>query len=290
MKKITAIAAVAILATSALVSCGNSTPKPSLKNDIDTFSYAIGMAQTQGLKEYLTQMEIDTAYMSSFIKGLNDGVNAGDNKKKAAYFMGVQIGQQISGRMIKGINQDVFGGDTTKTISLKNFMAGFIAGTTGKPGVMTVEQAQQTVQAKAAEIKRKNMEEQYGTYKKEQEKWLAENGKKAGVKTLPSGVQYKPIKEGTGPMPKDTSMVEVHYTGYLTDGTEFDSSYKRGEKPVEMRLNQVIKGWTEALTHMPVGSEWMIYVPASLGYGENGAGQIKPFSTLIFKIKLISIK
>lgn len=290
MKKITAIAAAAILATSALVSCGNSTPKPSLKNDIDTLSYAIGLSQTQGLKEYLTQMEIDTAYMSSFIKGLNDGVNAGDNKKKAAYFMGVQIGQQISGRMIKGINQDIFAGDTTKTISLKNFMAGFIAGTSGKPGLMTIDQAQQTVQTKAAEIKRKSMEEKYGAYKKEQEKWLSVNATKAGVKTLPSGVQYKPITVGNGPLPKDTSMVQVHYTGYLTDGTEFDSSYKRGGQPVEMRLNQVIKGWTEALTHMPVGSEWEIYVPASLGYGENAAGQIKPFSTLIFKIKLISIK
>ena len=277
------------LAATAFVGCGNSTPKADLKNEVDTFSYAMGMAQTQGLKEYLSdRMQIDTAYMDDFIKGLNDGANAGDDKKKAAYYAGIQIGQQISNQMIKGINHEVFGEDSTKTISLKNFMAGFITGTTGKKGLMTIEQASQTAQTKMMTIKAKAMEKEYGPNKTAGEKFLAANKKKPGVVTLPSGVQYKVIKEGNGPLPKDTSMVKVQYEGKTIDGKVFDSSYKRGE-PVELRANQVIKGWTDVLVHMPVGSVWEVYIPQQLAYGEREQGQIKPFSALIFKIELVSL-
>ena len=289
MKKFTFVAAMAIAAASFVTSCGNSTSsKPNLKNDVDTLSYAMGMAQTQGLKQYLAQMEIDTTYMDAFIKGLNEGANAGDDKKKAAYYMGIQIGQQISNRMVKGINHELFGEDSTKTISLKNFMAGFVQGVKGKKGLMTVEQAGQVAQMKMMAIKAKNMEEQYGPLKKKGEEWMAANAKKAGVKTLPSGVQYKGIKEGNGAMPKDTSLVTVNYEGRLIDGTVFDSSYKRGQA-VDLRANQVIKGWTEALVHMPAGSVWEVYIPQELAYGEREQGQIKPYSPLVFKIELISV-
>lgn len=276
-------------AAATFVSCGNSTPKADLKDEVDTLSYAMGMAQTQGLKEYLSdRLQIDTAYMDDFIKGLNDGANAGDDKKKAAYYAGIQIGQQISNQMVKGINHEVFGGDSTKTISLKNFMAGFVSGTTGKKGLMTIEQAGRIAQEKMVSIKAKAMEKQYGPNKVSGEKFLAANKKKPGVVTLPSGVQYKVIKEGNGPMPKDTSMVKVQYEGKTIDGNVFDSSYKRGE-PVSLRANQVIKGWTEALVHMPVGSVWEVYIPQNLAYGEREQGQIKPFSVLIFKIELVSL-
>lgn len=289
MKKFTFVAAMAIAAASIVASCGNSTSsKPNLKNDVDTLSYAMGMAQTQGLKQYLAQMEIDTTYMDAFIKGLNEGANAGDDKKKAAYYMGIQIGQQISNRMVKGINHELFGEDSTKTISLKNFMAGFIQGVKGKKGLMTVEQAGQVAQMKMMSIKAKNMEVQYGPLKKKGEEWMAANAKKPGVKTLPSGVQYKVIKEGAGQMPKDTSVVKVNYEGRLIDGTVFDSSYKNGQ-PVTLRANQVIKGWTEALVHMPVGSVWEVYIPQELAYGDREQGQIKPYSPLVFKIELISV-
>ena len=289
MKKFTIVAVVAIAAASLVASCGRSnSSKPNLKNDVDTLSYAMGMAQTQGLTQYLAQMEIDTTYMDAFIKGLNEGANAGDDKKKAAYYMGIQIGQQISNRMVKGINHELFGDDSTKTISLKNFMAGFIQGVKGKKGLMTVEQASQVAQAKMMEVKAKNMEEQYGPLKKKGEEWMAANAKKAGVKTLPSGVQYKVIKEGNGAMPKDTSTVKVNYEGRLIDGTVFDSSYKRGEA-VTLRANQVIKGWTDALVHMPAGSVWEVYIPQELAYGDREQGQIKPYSPLVFKIELISV-
>lgn len=289
MKKLFFGAMMMAFAAATFVSCGNSTPKADLKDEVDTLSYAMGMAQTQGLKEYLSdRLQIDTAYMDDFIKGLNDGANAGDDKKKAAYYAGIQIGQQISNQMVKGINHEVFGGDSTKTISLKNFMAGFVSGTTGKKGLMTIEQAGRIAQEKMVSIKAKAMEKQYGPNKVAGEKFLAANKKKPGVVTLPSGVQYKVIKEGNGPMPKDTSMVKVQYEGKTIDGNVFDSSYKRGE-PVSLRANQVIKGWTEALVHMPVGSVWEVYIPQNLAYGEREQGQIKPFSVLIFKIELVSL-
>ena len=252
MKKIMFVAAMAIAAAT-FTGCGNSTPKASLKSDVDTVSYAIGMAQTQGLKEYLVgRLGVDTAYMDEFVKGLNEGANAGDNKKKAAYYAGIQIGQQISNRMVKGINHEIFGDDSTKTISLKNFMAGFVSGTTGKGGLMTVDSAQNVAQTMMQTIKARELEKTYGPNKEAGEKFLAENAKKEGVKTLPSGVQYKVIKEGNGAIPADTSLVKVHYEGKTIDGKVFDSSYKRGE-PINLRCNQTIKGWTDAMVHMPAG-------------------------------------
>ena len=253
MKKLVIVAAMAIVAAG-FNACGNGAPKASLKSDVDSMSYAIGMAQTQGLKEYLVdRLGVDTAYMSEFIKGLNEGANAGDNKKKAAYYAGIQIGQQIANQMVKGINHEVFGEDSTKTISMKNFMAGFISGTTGKGGLMTIDEAGTVAQTKMQEIKAREMEKAYGPNKEEGEKFLAANAKKDGVKTLESGVQYKVLKEGTGAIPADTSLVKVHYEGRLLNDSVFDSSYKRGE-PITLRCNQTIKGWTDAMVHMPAGS------------------------------------
>lgn len=289
MKKFSFMAALAIVAAG-MVSCGKSTPKANLKSDVDTLSYAIGMAQTQGLKEYLVErMDVDTTYMKEFIKGLNEGANAGDDKKKAAYYAGIQIGQQISNIMMKNINREVFGNDSTKTISLKNFMAGFVSGVTGKNGLMTAEQAGMTAQSKMQQMKAEQMMKQYGPNKEKGEKFLAENAKKEGVKTLPSGVQYKVIKEGTGAIPADTSKVKVNYEGRTIDGKVFDSSYKRNQ-PLTLRCNQTIKGWTDAMVHMPVGSVWEVYIPQNLAYGEREQGDIKPFSVLIFKIELLGIE
>ncbi|MCR5068754.1 MAG: FKBP-type peptidyl-prolyl cis-trans isomerase [Prevotella sp.] len=291
MKKFTLAACVAI-AAAAFTSCGNGTPSANLKNDIDTLSYAVGVAQSDGLKEYLVErMGIDTAYIDEFIKGLNEGATAGDDKKKAAYFAGIQIGQQIGGQMVQGLNYELFGADSTQTVSVKNLLAGFVAGTTGKKQLMTMNQARTLLETKMQAVKAKNMEKQYGDYKKKNEEFLAANKKKPGVVTLPSGVQYKVLKAGNGEIPSDSSAVMIHYEGKTIDGKVFDSSYQRGNDPVTMRCNQVIKGWTEALTHMPVGSKWEVYVPQNLAYGERAIGQdIKPFSTLIFTIELFAVK
>ena len=288
MKKISIIAAVVLAAI--MASCGNGTPKANLKNDVDTLSYAIGMAQTQGLKEYLVQREgVDTAYINEFIKGLNEGANAGDDKKKTAYYAGIRIGQQISQQMIKGINYEIFGEDSTQTISLKNFMAGFVAGTTGKGGLMSVEEASQTAQTKMQIVKAEQREKMYGENKKACQKFMKKIAKKPGVKSLGNGVYYEVITEGKGEIPADTSRVKINYEGKLINDTVFDSSYQRGE-PTTFRVNQVIPGFTAALTHMPVGSTWTVYIPQEQAYKDGDAGKIKPFSCLIFKIELIGIE
>ena len=287
MKKVSIFMAIA--AAASLASCTAQAPKANLKTDIDSLSYSIGMAQTQGLKGYLTgRLDVVTAYMAEFIKGLNEGANK-TSKKDIAYMAGLQIGQQISNQMMKGINQELFAGDSTKTISKDNFMAGFIAGTLEKGGVMTMEAAQEYTRTAMETIKAKAMEEKYADNKAAGEKFLAENKTKEGVKTTESGLQYKVITEGKGEIPADTCKVKVNYKGTLIDGTEFDSSYKRNE-PATFRANQVIKGWTEALTMMPVGSKWELYIPQELAYGSRESGQIKPFSTLIFEVELVGIE
>ena len=273
MKKFT-IAALTCIAAAAFTSCGNGTPSASLKNDVDTLSYALGMSQSDGIKEYLSErLGIDTAYIDDFLKGVTEGATAGEDKKKAAYMAGLQIGTQFGTQMLKGANYELFGNDSTQTISLKNVIAGFADGVKGKGTLMTVDQARKSFEVKMQAIKKASMEKQYGEYKKANEKYLADNAKKPGVVTLPSGVQYKVITEGK-----------------TIDGQVFDSSYKRGE-PVDLRANQVIPGWKEVLTKMPVGSKWEVSIPADLAYGAEARGQIiKPFSTLVFTIELISIK
>ncbi|HTN38188.1 MAG TPA: FKBP-type peptidyl-prolyl cis-trans isomerase [Arachidicoccus sp.] len=125
--------------------------------------------------------------------------------------------------------------------------------------------------------------------KKEGAAFLAKNKTKPGVITLPDGLQYEVLEKGTGAAPTDTSNVKVHYKGSLLDGTEFDNSYKRGE-PIDLNVNEVIKGWTEALPLMHEGAKWRLYVPSDLGYGDRGAGQTIPAgSTLIFDIELIKV-
>ena len=288
MKKFSILAAVVLAAI--MGSCTNGTPTANLKDDVDTLSYAFGIAQTRGLKDYLAmRMDVDTTYIDEFIKGLNESVNAGDNKKKAAYYAGLQIGQQISQQMVKGINYEIFGDDSTRTISLNNFMAGFIDATKNKQGIMSMEEATSTVENLMQTLKAKVMEEKYGDWKKQCEDYMAEVAKKEGIKELGDGIYYEVLTEGTGAIPADTNLVSVNYEGKLLNDTIFDSSYQRGE-PAKFRCNQVIPGWIKALTNMPVGSTWMVYIPQEQAYGEREAGKILPYSCLIFKIELLGIE
>lgn len=288
MKKLSILMTVA--AAAGLASCSMQGPQAKLKTDVDSLSYSIGMVQTQGLQNYLVgRLGVDTAYIADFIKGVNDGTEK-TSKRDVAYLAGLQIGQQISNQMVKGINQELFAGDSTKTISKENFLAGFIAGTLENHGVMTMDQADMYTRTAMETIKAKAVAEKYAEYKAENEIFLADNKTKEGVKTTASGLQYKVIKEGKGEIPTETSRVKVHYKGTLIDGTEFDSSYKRNE-PATFGVNQVIKGWTEALKLMPVGSKWELYIPQELAYGDRQTGgQIKPFSTLIFEVELLDIE
>lgn len=289
MKSLKIVAAMAIAAAT-FTACGNSTPKADLKTDLDSVSYAVGLLNSQYVRQAIQQGQvIDTAYIDEFVRGINEGVNAGDDKKKTAYIMGLQVGQQLSNQVVKGVNQELFGQDSTKTISLKNLLAGFVTGVKGKTGMMTPETAQAVAQTKMEAIKAKTMMKEYGPNKAAGEKFLAENKKKPGVVTLPSGLQYKVIKEGKGAIPTDTTTVTVQYEGRTIDGKVFESSYTNGQGPVTIQPKQFIPGWTQALTRMPAGSIWEVYIPQELAYKDRAASQIKPYSCLIFKIELIKV-
>lgn len=288
MKK-TGFIAAAVL-TAFISSCNSSAPKADMKTDIDSLSYSIGMAQTQGMKEYLaSRVGVDTAYIDEFIKGLNEAAQAVDDKKKSAYYTGVSFGLQISQNMYKGLNHEIFGEDSTQTVSMRNLIAGVASGITGTDSKMTMEEAQEYARVHMETIKNKQMEKRYGDNKKAGEEYLAKIAKKEGIKKLANGVMYEVITEGKGAVPADTSRVKVNYEGKLIDGTVFDSSYERKE-PTTFRCNQVIPGWTEALTHMPVGSKWKVYIPQEQAYAGREAGKIKPFSALTFEIELLSIE
>lgn len=200
-------------------------------------------------------------------------------KEKVSYSIGVNIGKNMKtqgidldqGLLTQGIKDGL---NSSKTaMSDKDMEASMTA---FQQEIMGKMQAKQKVDGE------KNA--------KEGEAFLAANKKKEGVVTLSSGLQYKILKSGDGPKPTKDQTVKCHYRGTLIDGTEFDSSYKRGE-PAEFPVGQVVKGWIEALQLMPVGSKWQLFIPADLAYGSSGAGQtIGPNATLIFDIELISIK
>ena len=286
MKKIVLFAAIA--AAVGFASCTAQAPKANLKNEVDTLSYMMGVNNTQGLNDFLVgRMGVDLNDMDAFLEGFIEA-STKTTKKDKAYMAGLQIGQQVSVDMFDGINQQIFGNDSVQSLSKADFLAGFIAAVKGN-AAFSLDSARVYVEKHADAIKAKALESRYGENKAAGEAFLAENAKKEGVVTTESGLQYKVIKEGKGEVPTATSTVKVNYKGTLIDGTEFDSSYKRNE-PTTFRANQVIKGWTEALTMMPVGSKWELYIPQELAYGarETG-GSIKPFSALIFEVELLEV-
>ena len=292
MKKLSLFVAVALAA--GLCSCSGQSSKGNLKNSVDSLSYAIGMARTQGLDQFLMQQGIDSTQMVNFVKGFNEGASKLD-PEDAAYIIGLQVGQMVSKQWVEGFNRQIFGNDSTQSVNREQMLAGFVAGTLGKEDVMTRMYAETYMRTEMEAVQEKALAVQYADNKAAGEKFLAENKTKEGVQTTPSGLQYKILTKGNGPVPADTSRVQVNYKGTLIDGTEFDSSYKRKDKngkskPATFRANQVIKGWTEALTMMPVGSKWELYIPADLAYGSRNSGKIKPFSTLIFEVELVSIE
>lgn len=277
-----------LAATAGLASCTSQGPKANMKSEVDTLSYMMGVSNTQGLKDYVIgRLGVDSAHMADFVRGIEQGMKETDAKQKA-YMAGVQIGQQVSGDMFEAINNQIFSGDSTQSLSKENFLAGFMAAVQEK-GLVSADSAGVYVRTKAEAIKEKALEAKYADYKKENEEFLANNKGKEGIQVTASGLQYKVITEGKGEVPTKESRVKVHYKGTLIDGTQFDSSYDRKE-PTTFRADQVIKGWTEALTMMPVGSKWELYIPQELAYGSREAGKIKPFSTLIFEVELLEIE
>ncbi len=202
-------------------------------------------------------------------------------KDKVSYAIGLDIG--------KSLKQQNLGADD---VDLKKMRVGILDALTGTKSVLSDSQLNETMMAfqKSMMAKQDSLNKvKADANQKASDSFFAKNGKEAGIITTASGLQYKIITEGTGKKPDSTNTVTVHYAGTLLDGTEFDSSIKRGQ-PVTFPVTGVIKGWTEALQLMPVGSKWKLFIPSSLGYGPRGAGgQIGPNAALIFDVELISI-
>lgn len=255
---------------------------------VDTFSYAYGKANTQGLKLYLSQrMGIDTTYMDDFMKGFEQMALTETDKKEKARLAGIEIRAQLENQILPAANKQI--DDSVQVLVKQRFVDGFKDGIMQANMYITMDSTQKLVKKQMDYYHNVKMEKKYGANRLAGEEFLKLNAKKDSVQTTPSGLQYKVITMGTGEKPQPTQKVKVNYEGRLIDGTVFDSSFKHG-KPVTFPCNQVIKGWTEALCMMPVGSKWELYVPQQLAYGDREQGKIPPFSTLVFTVELLSIE
>lgn len=259
-----------------------------LKTSSDSVSYAAGMMLTNGLIPYLVQQQhVDTAYMADFVRGLQEAVKADQNPQMKAYIAGMQIADQLNSRMVPSMVEEFT--SSPDTILTSVLFRGFTDALANDSTHFKHKDAEAYFKEKEAADKKIKEERLFGPNREAGQKFLAENAKKDSVITTASGLQYKVLVKGEGEVPQMTDKVQVHYEGRLIDGTVFDSSRKHGDKPTEFLPSQVIKGWTEALTMMPVGSKWQLFIPYQLAYGERNAGQIKPYSALIFDVELIGI-
>lgn len=244
------------------------------------FSYAAGVAQSASLVQFLAQRSgVDSAHIKDFVEGLSKEVSADEAAKLRALLASIDIKKQMP-QIVQSMNQQATGKGDTTYVDAATFLKGLTEGLL-KTNTLSADSAtkieQQQYDYYTQQLKTRNAD------------FLKNYAKQKGVKSTPSGLLYKVIKEGDGAMPADTSEVEVHYEGKLIDGSVFDSSYKRGETAT-FAVNQVIKGWSEAVKLMKVGAEYEVCLPYELAYGERGTRGIPPFSTLIFKIELKGIK
>ncbi len=199
--------------------------------------------------------------------------------QKLSYAMGMDVGKSLK-NLDADVDADAF------TLAVKDVLAGHEA----KLSEEVAANIKQTFFRKRQEEQMKKRQQAAAENKAKGEKFLAENAKKKGVTVTDSGLQYEVIKQGDGPKPKPDDTVKVHYKGTTIDGVEFDSSYSRGQ-PISFPLNGVIKGWSEGVALMPVGSKYRFFIPAELAYGERGAGaKIGPNETLIFEVELLGIE
>lgn len=300
MRKSTIIIALAIVVAGAFSIEGFAAKKKektqkkaektavTLSTQSDTLSYVAGMTMSQGLVPYLQQsLGVDTAYMAQFIEGFETAVKQDNNPEFKAYMAGLEIAKQMKERMLPGMERELK--DSPDTLRRELAFRGFTDALQGDTTYYNIDDASLLFKDLMSEAQEAKAEKLYGANRRAGEEFLAANAKKDSVVTTESGLQYKVITEGKGEKPQATDRVKVNYEGRLVDGTVFDSSSKHGDKPIEFRADQVIKGWTEALTLMPVGSKWELYIPYDLAYGDRDSGKIKPYSALIFTVELVEI-
>lgn len=262
--------------------CPSELAKVELKNLMDSVNYALAVLQGGQWKTMLEQADTITPadqMTNTLVENINKGL------KTKIYSPETYLGGRQFGSMIKKWEEENKGLGDFEDIEVKFdiIFQGLINGANEYEEMMNREEAGKYLNDLANE-------REFGEWRRENEKWLADNAKKDSVQTTPSGLQYKVLKEGQGEKPTAIDTVKVHYEGRLINDTIFDSSYRRKE-PVSFPLNGVIAGWTEGLQLMSPGAEYMFYIPQQLGYGErNTGGMIQPFSTLIFRVQLLEVK
>ena len=256
--------------------CPKSTKTIKLNSKMDSINYAFGLLNGSEVKAYVLTNDSTGSMAKEFIENVNKGLKKSYSNPQLVA-MGEQIGKTIKEQETTGLI-----GEPSLVTDFELIKQGFINGLYEYNDMWEPRAAGLYIQETLNHI-------QYGDTKEKGEQFLAENALKSGVKVTASGLQYEVLKMGKGPKPTAESTVKVDYEGRLIDGTVFDSSYERGE-PIEFPLNGVIKGWTEGLQLMPVGSKFRFYIPQELGYGAQAAGSIPPYSTLIFDVELHAIK
>ena len=282
MKKLNVL--LAGMAIAVLGSCGGVGTGKVVMNDVkDTISYSIGMGRAVRVyKNQLPYDVVDSVTIKSFVKGFLDAAQNPDDMSKLAYALGYEVGCQEMTQAYVGLAENLFG--QGETFNKSNYLNGFRDGMLENWKIMTFDEADETSNRLYEYLSQR----QYDKVKEENAAYLEKKAKEDGVVKTASGLLYQVIKLGDGgPKPTAESDVEVRYRGELIDGTVFDES----TTPITLNLGSVIKGWTEGLQLMSVGDKYRLFIPYDLGYGEQGAGgDIKPYSTLIFEVELVSIK
>ena len=281
MKRLNVLMAGMVVAV--LASCGGAgTGKVVMNNVKDTISYSIGMGRAVRVyKEQLPYDIVDSTTMKAFMKGFIEAAANPENKEKLAYALGFEIGCQEMSQAYVGLAENLFGAG--ETFNKNNYISGFSDGMLDNWKIMTFEEADETSNRLYEYLSQR----QYDKVKEENAAFLEKKAKENNVVKTASGLLYEVVKLGDGgPKPTAESDVEVRYHGELIDGTVFDES----TTPITLNLGRVIKGWTEGLQLMSVGDKYKLYIPYDLAYGEQGTQGIKPYSTLIFDVELVSIK
>ena len=295
----TLVASVALLSA-----CnGSSSKKAELKTNMDSIAYATGVAYSaqtiqnlENLKMGLIQSGSDSTAVEEFIRGLQDGFKSAEDKKKIAYYLGASMGVNMRTSMAKNLDYLYYGEkDSVNHVDPSNIIVGFVDGIKnqialkdkdGKP--MSIDAIMAYVQEASTKVYNDRMSKEYSKEIKAEKEFFAKLAKQEGIKPLKNGVYYKEIKAGSGEPAKQGQYANIEYTGKLVNGTEFDKSKNATKFPVGVGF--VVPGFDAALMAMPAGAEWEVYIPSDQGYGAQAKGEITPFSTLIFTIKVLNIE